>query len=129
MAIKRFEDIEAWQAARLLAADVYDLAKMTPLTKDFGLRDQLQRSAVSIMANIAEGFDSRSDSEFCRFLNYAYRSATETQSHLYVALDQEYADNMTFDKLYDQAETVKKLLNGFIRYLRRKGQDSLPGGS
>jgi len=71
------------------------------------------------MANIAEGFDSRSDAEFVRFLNYAYRSATEVQSHLYVARDQEYLDEDAFAGVYDQATTVKKLLNGFIRYLKR----------
>ena len=66
------------------------------------------------------GFDSRSDAEFARFLSYAYRSATEVQSHLYVARDQEYLDEETFSDLYDQAATVKKLLNGFIRYLKKK---------
>jgi len=72
------------------------------------------------MANIAEGFDSRSDAEFVRFLNYAYRSATEVQSHLYVARDQEYLDEDTFAGVYDQATTVKKLLNGFIHYLSKR---------
>jgi len=117
MAIEQFEDVEAWQAARVLAAAIYDLSKATPLGRDYGLRDQIQRAAVSVMANIAEGFDARSDLEFRRFLGYAYRSATETQSHLYVALDQGYADDELFARLYDQAQTVKKLLNGFIWYL------------
>ncbi|MBN1858116.1 four helix bundle protein [Candidatus Bipolaricaulota bacterium] len=118
MAIERFEDIEEWKAARGLAGGVYDLSKATPLRRDFGLRDQLQRAAVSVMANIAEGFDSRSDAEFCRFLGYAYRSATEVQSHLYIVLDQQYADHELFTRLHNQAESVKKLLNGFMRYLK-----------
>lgn len=122
MAINRFEDIEAWQVARELTSAVYDLSKTTPLGKDYGLRDQLQKASVSIMANIAEGFDSRSDAEFVRFLCYAYRSATEVQSHLYVAYDQAYLDEESFARLYDQTKTTKKLLNGFIRYLR--GQEN-----
>ncbi len=120
MAIERFEDIEAWKAARRLAAGVYELSKATPLGKNYGLRDQLQRAVVSVMANIAEGFDSRSDAEFCRFLGYAYRSATEVQSHLYIVLDQQYVDQESFTELYDQAQSVKKLLNGFLRYLKNE---------
>ena len=120
MKIKRFEDIESWQVARKLTVSIYALSQSSSLGKEFGLRDQLQRAAVSIMANIAEGFDSRSDAEFVRFLNYAYRSATEVQSHLYVARDQEYLDEDTFAGVYDQATTVKKLLNGFIHYLSKR---------
>jgi len=77
------------------------------------------RAAVSIMANVAEGFDSRSNQEFVRFLGYAVRSATEVQSHLYVALDQEYVSQDQFDAIYQQAVQVKSLLHGFIRYLRK----------
>jgi len=118
--IERFEDIEAWKEARRLAAAVYEITKGMPLARDFGLRDQLQRAAVSIMANIAEGFDSRSDQEFIRFLGYAFRSASELQSHLYIALDHGYIDQEKFAQLYSQAVGVKKLLNGFIRYLQFK---------
>jgi len=120
MAIERFEDIEAWKAARALTTAVYAAIRQTKLATDFGLRDQLQRAAVSIMANIAEGFDSRSDQEFIRFLSYAFRSASELQSHLYIALDQGYVSQEQFDQLYSEAVGVKKLLNGFIRYLQSK---------
>lgn len=120
LAIEKFEDIESWQAARKLTSAIYALSRNGSLGKDFGLREQIQRASVSIMANIAEGFDSRSDAEFLKFLNYAYRSATEVQSHLYVAHDQAYLDERTFSGLYDHATTVKKLLNGFIRYLKDK---------
>ena len=119
MAIERFEDIEAWQAARRLTAAIYTLAFNGRLGKDFGLKEQIQRASVSIMANIAEGFDARSDGEFLRFLGYAYRSATEVQSHLYVVLDNGYCDQEIFDRLYGEANDVKRLLNGFIRYLRK----------
>jgi four helix bundle protein len=121
MAIERFENIEAWRAARELASAVYTVIRGTPIERDFALRDQMQRAAISVMANIAEGFDSRSDREFVRFLSYAYRSASELQSHVYVARDQIYLDQSAFDQLYEQATIVKKLLNGFIRYLQGGG--------
>jgi len=120
MAIERFEDIEAWKAARKLAADVYAVCNDTDLAKDFGLKDQLRRAAGSVMANIAEGFDSRLDHEFVRFLSYAYRSASKLQSHLYITLDQGYLDEVQFGQLYADTVGVKKLLNGFIRYLKQK---------
>lgn len=119
MAISRFEDIEAWQAGRKLTRAVYELTSVGQFSKDYGLRDQIQRAAVSVMANVAEGFDSRSNQEFVRFLGYAVRSATEVQSHLYVALDQEYVPQDQFDAIYQQAVQVKNLLHGFIRYLRK----------
>jgi len=122
VAIERFEDIEAWVAARKLAASVYALSNDTDLAKDYGLKDQLRRAAASVMANIAEGFDSRSDHEFVRFLSYAYRSASELQSHLYIALDQGYLAEGRFRQLYEDAVGVKKLLNGFIRYLKGGSQ-------
>jgi len=117
--IERFEDIEAWKVARKLAQGIYALTSQPKVVKDFGLRDQIQRAAVSVMANIAEGFDGRSTKEFIRFLGYAFRSATEVQSHLYVALDQAYLMKDDFDDLYQQAVETKKLINGFIRYLRK----------
>lgn len=121
MAIERFEDIEAWKAARSLVTMLYETIRGSRLERDFGLRDQMQRAAVSIMANIAEGFDGRSDGEFIRFLGYAYRSASELQSHLYVSQDEGYIDCAAFDRLYGQATLVKKLLGGFIRYLKGEG--------
>lgn len=118
MKIEQFEDIEAWQAARELVSEVYRVTKQGDFARDYGLRDQVQRASVSIMANVAEGFDSNSDEEFVRFLRYALRSATEVQSHLYVAVDQDYISQGAFDDLYKQATKVKSLIAGFIRYLR-----------
>ena len=119
MKIDRFEEIEAWKAARELTREIYALTRQEAFSKDFGLRDQIQRASVSVMANIAEGFDGRSTREFIRFLGYAFRSATEVQSHLYVALDQEYLMKNEFDNLYQQTVETNKLINGFIRYLRK----------
>lgn len=116
--IKRFEDIEAWVKARELTQGIYKATTQEPFSKDFGLRDQLQRASVSVMANSAEGFDGGSNREFIRFLSYALRSTTEVQSHLYVALDQQYINQETFMQLYNSGIEVKNLLSGFIRYLR-----------
>jgi len=118
MAIARFEDIEAWKAARELSQAIYHATDQGQFTRDFGLRDQIQRAAVSIMANIAEGFDSQSNKAFVQFLGYALRSATEVQSHLYVALDQGYVCREVFDDLYQRAVKAKSIIHGFIRYLR-----------
>lgn len=124
MKIERFEDIEAWREARNLTRQIYQIAGEGPLSKDYGLRDQLQRAAVSVMANIAEGFDSGSNREFIKFLNYAVRSATEIQSHLYVALDQGYISQEEFDSLRDRTIKVKNLGSGFLRYLRSQRSPS-----
>ena len=119
MAIEKFEDIKAWQAGRKLTKAVYEISSAGRFGRDYGLRDQIQRASVSVMANIAEGYDSLSNKEFVRFLGYALRSATEVQSHLYVALDQDYASKDQFNAIYQQAIEVKRLLHGFLRYLRK----------
>ena len=118
--IQRFENIDAWKVARELTRHVYATCRKSPFSKDHGLRDQIQRAAISIMANIAEGFDGASSREFIRYLGYAVRSATEVQSHLYVALDQGYVDQEEFKKLYEVTIRVKSLISGFVRYLRSK---------
>jgi len=103
---------------------VYKVTKEPLFSKDFGLRDQVQRAAVSVMANISEGFDSQSNKAFIQFLGYALRSATEVQSHLYVALDQGYITQDKFDDLYQQAVKGKNLIHGFMRYLRNTTHES-----
>ena len=103
MKITRFEDIESWQMARDLSRLVYKVTKKKRFATDFGLRDQVCRASVSIMANIAEGFDGGSKKEFARFLSYAQRSCSELQSVMYVALDQEYISERDFDQIYSLA--------------------------
>jgi four helix bundle protein len=88
--IKNFEELKAWQKARELAGYVYELTRQAEFSRDYGLRDQIQRAASSVMHNIAEGFESGSDPEFVRFLKMARRSAGEVQSPLYLALDVGY---------------------------------------
>ena len=118
MGISRFEDIQAWQAARELCKVIYQLTGDEKFHRDFGLRDQAQRAAVSVMANTAEGFDSHSNAEFVQFLYYALRSASELQSHLYVAQDQGYVSPSRFTETYEQASKVKDMIFRFIDYLR-----------
>ncbi len=120
MTIRRFEDIQAWQAARELCRNVYKLSAKGQFARDFSLRDQVRRAAVSIMANIAEGFDSHSNQEFVQFLYYALRSASELQSHFYIACDQRYMSDSQFGDLYDQTSKIKGMLFSFIDYLRAR---------
>jgi four helix bundle protein len=118
MTITRFEDIHAWQAARELCNSVYRFTRNEKFSRDFGLVDQARRAAVSIMANTAEGFDSRSNSEFIQFLYYALRSASELQSHIYIAQDQDYISEPEFAGVYEEAARVKAMIFRFIDYLR-----------
>jgi four helix bundle protein len=117
--IERFEDVQGWQAGRVLARMVYEATNKGDFVRDFKLRDQIRDAAVSVMANIAEGFDAGSDAEFLRFLGYSRRSASEVQSHLYIALDQGYIVQKEFDAIYDRAVETKRLVGGFIRYLEK----------
>ncbi len=118
MKIEKFEDIESWQSARKLTNEIYSISNEERFNKDFGLKDQIRRASVSIMANIAEGFDSKSNKAFINFLNYSYRSASEVQSLLYVANDQKYILDTTFDELYKLCNEIKGLIGGFIKYLK-----------
>lgn len=118
MKFTMFEDIDSWKEARKLTASIYGLTTQPMFRRDLGLRDQIQRASVSIMANIAEGFDSGSNKSFVSFLNYAYRSASEVQSLLYVALDQDYIAEEVFQTNYQQAGSIKKLMGGLIKYLK-----------
>jgi four helix bundle protein len=108
--IIRFEDIQAWQEARILVKQVYLLTREGEFARDFGLRDQIQRAAVSIMTNIAEGFDCESKKEFARFLGIARRSAVEVQSLLFSALDIGYISNNQLNAHYAQAQKTKALI-------------------
>ena len=117
--IKNFEELKSWQKARELAGYVYALTRKEKFSRDFGLRDQIQRAASSVMHNIAEGFESGSDPEFVRFLKIARRSAGEVQSQLYLALDVDYITEEERQKAYVLATEVKQLINGMMTYLRK----------
>jgi len=115
MKIERFEDIEAWKESRIMVRDIY--GTFNPV-KDFSFRDQIQRAALSIMTNIAEGFDRGSNREFIQYLVIARGSASEVRSLLYAAADNGYIDNAIFEKLFERCTKLTNLINGFIRYLR-----------
>ena|SRR5437868_12804212 len=115
---KKFEEILAWQKARLLTNKVYLVSNVGRFARDFGLRDQMRRAAVSIMANIAEGHGRRTQMEFANFLNIARGSAIEVQSHLYVALDLEYIDQSYFDEIYEILNEISKMTISLAQYLR-----------
>jgi four helix bundle protein len=119
MKICRFEDIGAWQLARELSRMVYRLTRNAVFDKDFGLKRQIQQAAGSSMHNIAEGFDSETNSEFVRFLRYAKRSCSEVQSELYVALDEAYISKAEFDEAYEHARRTRAAIRGFINYLEK----------
>jgi len=88
--IKTFEELTSWQEARKLVNKIYKITQQGSFSKDFELKNQIRRSAISIMANIAEGFHRNSNKDFMRFLDYSRSSLAETISHCYIALDQEY---------------------------------------
>ncbi len=120
--IERFEDLQSWQKARELANRVYELTRKEKFARDFELRDQIRRAAGSVMHNIAEGFDAGSNAEFIRFLKMARRSASEVQSQLYLALDQDYITEDELRFVYDLATETKRLINGMIAYLRKSSR-------
>lgn len=120
MKINRFEDLECWQQARILVKIVYKVVKKRDFSKDYKLRDQIVGAGISIMNNIAEGFDSQSNNEFIRFLKISRRSISEVQNCLYVAIDQDYITDNEFKEAYEQAVRTRKITDGMLRYLRTK---------
>ena len=116
--IKRFEDIECWQVSRELVNLIYKLTKKHTFSKDFELVSQIRRSAVSSMANIAEGFHRKSKRDFIKFLDYSRASIAETLSHGYVALDQEYISETEMKDIRNYADIVWKKVNSFMTYLK-----------
>ncbi|MDQ3005665.1 MAG: four helix bundle protein [Chloroflexota bacterium] len=117
--IKRFEDLNCWKSARDLVNMVYKATNESPFNRDFGLRDQIRRAAVSVMSNIAEGFNAGSDAEFMRFLSFSRRSVSETQSQSYIALDQKYMTQDTFNQIYAKANETERQVNALISYLNK----------
>jgi four helix bundle protein len=117
--LTRFEDIESWRKARQLANAVYAMSRNAGFTKDYALRDQIIRSAISVMANIAEGFEREGNREFINFLTVAKASLAETKSHLYLALDQKYISTEDFTQICHLNDETGRLIGGFIRYLQK----------
>ena len=110
--ITRFEDLIAWQKARILTRRIYEMTKKDPYAKDFRLSGQIQSASVSIMANIAEGFERAKRTEFHQFLSIAKSSCAEVRSHLYVALDVNYIQEPEFNEIMTLAIEVGKIVGG-----------------
>jgi four helix bundle protein len=117
--IRRFEEIRAWQTARELTRRIYEVSNRGALARDYGLRAQLRRAAVSVMSNIAEGFESDTQAQFIKFLGHAKASAGGVRAQLYVALDVGHIDQDQFEALFDLADKASRQLSAFIAYLKR----------
>ena len=115
--VQKFEELEVWQLARLLAGDVYKLTQHAGFSKQLYLRDQMNRSAGSVMDNIAEGYGRGSRLEFVQFLSIAAGSVEELKSQLYRSLDFQFIKQEEFEEVYSRASLVFKKINSFIKYL------------
>lgn len=122
--VERFEDLEVWKLARHLVNLVYTVTKKDDFAKDYGLKDQVRRSSVSIMNNIAEGFECRTVKRFINYLGQAKASCGETRSVCYVALDCNYIDRVKFDELYELTTKISGKIKKFIDYLENYDSNS-----
>jgi four helix bundle protein len=118
---KKFEDISAWQKSRELTKEIYSVTGQGSFARDFGLKDQIRRASVSIMSNIAEGFERSGTGEFMQFLATAKGSAGEVRSQLYVALDQDYIMRTRFEVMANSATQISRMISGLMSYLRKSG--------
>ena len=116
--IKSFEDLPVWKDARKFTNKIYNLTNKFPKEELYGLTSQIRRATVSIMSNIAEGFDRRSDKELSNFLSMARGSSSEVQNDLYIAIDLEYISQDEFNQLYQEAKKLAKQINGLMTYLK-----------
>jgi four helix bundle protein len=114
---ERFEDLPVWKESRRLTKDVYDISALGAFAKDFGLRDQMRRAAVSIMSNIAEGFEHRTNALFVDYLGRAKASTGELRAQTYVAFDVGYLEQTQFEHLLASCESCTRQLTGLIDYL------------
>jgi four helix bundle protein len=117
--IERFEDLTSWQKARELNRLVYDTTKRGAFARDYGLREQIRRASVSVMSNLAEGFERGGNKEFIQFLSNAKGSCGEVRCQLYAALDEKYVTELEFKELYERSQEISRLISGFMAYLRR----------
>jgi len=118
MKIERFEDIEVWKLSRIFINDIYKITDIDKFRKDFELLRQIRKASVSIISNIAEGFERKSNNELMHFLFIAKGSAGEVRSQLYVAKDIGYINEEEFEKLFQKIELISKSLSGFIKYIK-----------
>ena len=120
--ITRFEEIDAWKTARELTRLIYALTDQGNFAKDFGLKNQIQRASVSIMSNIAEGFESRTQARFIDYLGHAKASAGEVRCQLYIAMDLSYMNQEQFKQVFDLADKASRQIYNFMSYLETNPQ-------
>lgn len=116
--VRDFEELDCWQQSRVLVNRIYRITRAGDFANDWGLRDQICRAAVSVMSNIAEGFERNADTQFAQYLNIAKGSLGEVRAQLYIARDQGYIDDATFKSLTDMSVKTGKTIGGLIAYLR-----------
>ena len=121
MHIEHFEDLEIWKEARCLTKEIYRLTAGAKFSRDFSLRDQIQRAVVSVMSNIAEGFERTGNQEFTQFLYIAKGSCGEIRSQLYVAVDQGYITEKEAEQLLVAFKRLSRMIGSLINYLKRSG--------
>ena len=124
--VDNFEELDVWKLARALTGKVYRLSRLRLFAKDYGFRDQICRAAVSIVSNIAEGFERRSKNQFLQFLDIANGSAGELRAQLYIALDLGYIDEPQFQDAFHDIVTIGKKLTALIKYLKNHCPHPLP---
>ncbi len=127
--VERFEDLFAWQKARLLACSVYEVTCIGAFAKDYGFARQIQRAGVSIMSNIAEGYERGSRAEFHQFLTIAKASCAEVRSQLYLAHDLGYLDTLAFERLLKDAEEVSRIIGGLRAKIGSQRKQNPPSGT
>ncbi len=117
--IEKFQDLEAWKMARKITKKIYDRSKQEKFSRDFALCNQMRRVSISILSNIAEGFERNGDKEFLQFLSIAKASGAEVYAQLYVALDQNYIDEVQFKEIATDLEEIGRIIGGLMKYLRQ----------
>ena len=116
--VEQFEDLLCWQKARELNRMIYKVYNQGPFSRDFSLQNQVRRASVSVMSNVAEGFERGGDKEFIQFLSTAKGSCGELRCQLYVALDEAYLNETDFKRFYGMCEEISRMISGFMTYLR-----------
>ena len=117
--IERFEDIESWKLAREITKLIYEVTSRANFSKDFALTNQIRRASISILSNIAEGFERNGDKEFVQFLTIAKGSCGEVRAQLYIASDQNYIDENEFETIQGMLVETSRMLSGLIKYLKQ----------
>ena len=114
----KFETLKIWKDAVKFASEIYSLTKEFPRNEEFGLVSQLNRAAVSISLNIAEGEGRKSDADISRFINIAIGSLYEVVTILHISLEQKYINKVEFESFYQKCEDLSKMLHGYKNYLK-----------